>query len=122
MQSPLQLTFRSMPHSASLEGQIRARADRLDEMFDGVISCHVVVALEGHHHGHADRHHLSVNVGLPGHEIVVSHHLSTEHRPESVETPTDRAFDEVDRQLEDWLGRRHGQRHEIAPHHRERAN
>jgi ribosome-associated translation inhibitor RaiA len=122
MQTPLQLTFRSMPHSASLEEQIRARSAKLDELSDRIISCHVAVSLEGHHHGHGDRHHLSINVGLPGHEILVSHHLSAEHAPESVETTTEHAFDEVDRQLEDWVGRQRAQRHDAAHRPGERAS
>jgi ribosome-associated translation inhibitor RaiA len=122
MDIPLQITFRSMPHSDALERQIRERAGRLDALFDGVVSCHVVVGLEGHHHGGADRYHLSINVGLPGHEIIVSHHLSAEHQSEAAETTTGHAFDEADRQLEEWVRRRRGQRHEVAGRHRAGAS
>ena len=73
MQTPLQLTFRSMPHSDSIAAHIHARAEKLERLCDRVVSCHVVVGLAGHHHRNGDRFHVSINLGLPGHELVVTH-------------------------------------------------
>jgi ribosomal subunit interface protein len=110
MQTPLQLTFRGLPHSDALAAHLEERADRLERLFDRIISCHVVVKLAGHHHRHGDRFELSINVGLPGHEIVVAHAASEDGPPENAYVSADGAFDEAERQLEDWVRRVRDQR------------
>jgi putative sigma-54 modulation protein len=115
MQTPLQLTFRSMPHSDALAAQVQERVDKLEHLFDKIISCHVVVKLAGHHARSGDRYELSINIGLPGHEILVSHAAAHDHDPESAHVSADRAFNEADRQLEDWVKRQHAHRREAAP-------
>ena len=110
MQMPLQLTFRSMAHSDSLATHVRRRAEKLEHLFERLISCHVVIELAGHHLHHGDRYRVSINVGLPGHELLVRHTPS--HAVlENAHAVADRAFDEADRQLEDWVKRRREHRH-----------
>jgi putative sigma-54 modulation protein len=103
VQSPLQLTFRGMAHSDALATHVRLRAEKLEHLFDRIVSCHVVVELAGHHHRHGDRFHISINLGLPGHEILVGRAPSKDHGPETASGATDRAFDDADRELEDWV-------------------
>jgi ribosome-associated translation inhibitor RaiA len=105
VQMPLQLTFRRLAHSDALATHIHRRAEKLEHVFTGIISCHVVVELAGHHHHHGDRYRVSINVGLPGRELLVSH-PSDERTVETVHVTADRAFDEAARQLEDWVRRR----------------
>ena len=112
MQTPLQLTFRSMPHSDSIAAHIQARAEKLERLCDRVVSCHVVVALAGHHHRNGDRFHVSINLGLPGHELVVNHDAADARQSESVSVAADHAFDEAERQLEGWVDRQRVRRHE----------
>ena len=103
MQTPLQLTFRSMPHSDALAAHVQRRAEKLEHLFDRIISCHVVVELESHRHRHGDRYRVSINVGLPGHELLAGHAPSSERNVETPHATADRAFDELERQLEDWV-------------------
>jgi len=112
METPLQLTFRSMPHSDTLAAHLRMRTDRLERMFDHIISCHVVVELAADHHQHGDRCRFSINVGLSGHEVVVSHAPQSGHVLDSASANADHAFDEAERQLEDWVTKRRDRRHE----------
>jgi ribosome-associated translation inhibitor RaiA len=110
---PLQLTFRRMAHSEALAAQIGRRAEKLERLFDRVISCHVVVELVGHHHRHGDRYRVSINLGLPGRELLVRHALPDDERTsETASRTADRAFDEAERQLEDWASRRRQHRHQ----------
>jgi ribosomal subunit interface protein len=111
MQTPFQVTFRSMAHSDSLSTHLEHRADQLEQFFDRIISCHVVVELEGHHHRHGDRYRFSINVGLPGHELLVNHGPPDDRALENAYAAADRAFDDAERQLEDWVrrGRHHRQ-------------
>jgi ribosomal subunit interface protein len=114
MQTPLQLTFRSMAHSDALAAHLEQRAEKLEQFFDRMISCHVVVKLAGHHSRCGDRYQFSINVGLPGHELLVTHVPAEDHDPESAYVSADRAFDEAERQLEDWVRRQRDQRREPA--------
>ena len=105
MQTPLQLTFRGMPHSDALAEHLQARARKLERIFDRIVSCHVTVHLAGHHHSHGDRFAFVVNVGLPGHELIVNRAPPEHDAPENAYQSADRAFDEAERQLEDWIRR-----------------
>lgn len=102
MQTPLQLTFRSMSHSFALAAHVQLRAEKVEQLFHHVISCRVVLELSGHHHRHGDRYHASIHVGLPGHELVVSH--DPPHHHENAYATVDRVFDEAERQLQKWAG------------------
>lgn len=112
MQVPLQLTFRSMAHSDALAAQVRLRTEKLEHLFDRIVSCHVVVELAGHRRRDGDRFHVAINLGLPGHEILVGHAPSDDHGPETADAAVDRAFGHAARELEDWVKHRRTQRHD----------
>jgi ribosome-associated translation inhibitor RaiA len=112
MKSPLQVTFRNLAHSTSLTSQIEERVARLEAMCDRIISCHVVVELAGHKHRSGGRFHFSINVGLPGHEVIANRTAHEGAAPETPEASADRAFDEAERQLETWMDRQRAGRHE----------
>ena len=114
MQTPLQLTFRGMDHSDSLAAHLRNRAARLDGIFGRVTSCHVVIERVGHHQ-HGDRYRFSINVGLPGHELNVTHDPPEDREQETILATADRAFDEAERQLEHWITRQRSERHQARP-------
>jgi ribosome-associated translation inhibitor RaiA len=106
MQVPLQITFRHLAHSDALATHIQRRAEKLEQLFDRMISCHVVVERAGHHHHHGDKYRVSINLGLPGRELVVGHTPSDEQERTNAHATADRAFDEAARQLEDWSRQR----------------
>jgi ribosome-associated translation inhibitor RaiA len=105
MQSPLQITFRNIAHSDALAEHIQERGKKLDAICDRIISCHVTVELVGHHHRGGERFHISINLGLPGHEVLANRHAHDDAPPEAASVIADRAFDEAERQLETWLQR-----------------
>ena len=107
MQTPLQVTFRGMPKSSTLATQIQTRVAKLEQMFDRITSCHVVIEIDGHHHSHGDRYRVSVHIGLPGHDLAVTHVPSGAHDAENAHATADRAFDDAERQLRDWIKRQH---------------
>jgi len=113
---PVQLTFRGMAYSDALDAHVRLRAEKLEQLFDRIVSCRVVVELVGHHHRHGDRFHVSINLDLPGHEILVEHARSDDQGPETVYAAVDRAFYDALREIEEWA------RHERVQRHDESAN
>jgi ribosomal subunit interface protein len=112
VESPLQLTFRSMAHSDALAERIQQRADKLERLYDRIVSCHVVVERAGHAHHDGERFRISINLGLPGHEIIAKNASSEDPGPEAAHKAADGAFDEAERQLEDWVKRQRDHRHE----------
>jgi ribosome-associated translation inhibitor RaiA len=112
VQVPLQLTLRGLPHSDALSNLVNRRAEKLEHLFDRLVSCHVVVELAGHHHRRGDHFHVSINLGLPGHEIIARHARSDDEGPETALDAADRAFDAARRELEDWVKHQRTQRHD----------
>jgi ribosome-associated translation inhibitor RaiA len=111
MQTPLQITFRAMTQSDALALHLRQRGERLGHISDRIVSCHVVVELAGHHHRHGDRYHVSIHIGLPGHELMVTHATPEDREAGTAYAAADLAFAEAERRLEQWVAlRRDGRR------------
>lgn len=98
MQIPLQITVRDIAHSEALEAHIRDKAEKLDEFFDHIISCRVVVEVPHKHHRQGKEFNVRISVGAPGREIVVNR-----DKHEDVYVALRDAFDASKRQLEDYV-------------------
>ncbi|MBI5005734.1 MAG: ribosome-associated translation inhibitor RaiA [Nitrosomonadales bacterium] len=72
MQIPLQITIRDVEHSEALEARIREKAKKLDEFFNHIMSCRVVVEMPHKHHHQGKRFAVRIDVGVAGGEIVVN--------------------------------------------------
>ena len=100
MQIPLQITIRDMPPSEALEAHIRDKAEKLNQFFEHIISCRVVVEMPHKHHHQGKQFNVRIDLGVPGNEIVVNrdHH-------EDVYVALRDAFNAAQRQLKSY-GRR----------------
>ncbi|TNF39031.1 MAG: ribosome-associated translation inhibitor RaiA, partial [Gammaproteobacteria bacterium] len=72
MQQPLQITFRDIPYSDALEADIREKAAKLDQFYDHIMSCRVVVELPHGHHHKGKLYHVTIDITVPGEELVVN--------------------------------------------------
>jgi len=97
MQIPLQITIRDMEHSDALETHIRDKANKLDDFFDRIMSCRVVVEMPHKHHHQGKHFNVRIDIGVPGSEIVVNR-----DHAEDVYVALRDAFDSAKRQLEDY--------------------
>ncbi len=97
MQTPLQITFRDIPHSDALDTHIREKAQKLEQFFSGLISCRVVVEQSAKHHQQGKPFNVRIDLGVPGSEIVVDR-----QEDEDVYVALRDAFDAAKRQLEDY--------------------
>jgi ribosomal subunit interface protein len=96
MQVPLQITVRDFPQSEALEARIREKAAKLEEFNPRITSCRVTVEESRKHH-HQGRHfQVSLDVRVPGKEIVVNH----AHHEDAYVALRD-AFDAARRQLKE---------------------
>ena len=71
MQIPLQIAFHQLPPSPALEYVIRQRAEELDALFGGIISCRVAVESPHRHHHQGQLYRVCIEIGVPGERIVV---------------------------------------------------
>jgi len=103
MQLPLQITIRDVEHSETLETHIRDKAKKLDEFFDHIMSCRVVVEVPHKHHHQGKQFNVRIDIGVPGSEIVVNR-----DHAEDVYVALRDAFDAAKRQLEEYARKLHG--------------
>ena len=103
MQIPLQITIRGIEHSDALETHIREKVAKLDEFFDYIMSCRVVVELPHKHHHQGKQFNVRLDIGVPGSEIVVKHDHS-----EDVYVALREAFDAAKRRIEDYVRKMRG--------------
>ena len=97
MQIPMQITIRDIEHSEALETHIREKAQKLDEFFNHIMSCRVVVEMPHKHHHQGKQFNVRIDIGVPGNEIVVNRDHS-----EDVYIALRDAFNAAKRQLEDY--------------------
>lgn len=99
MRQQLQITFRGMNPSPAMEERIRDYAGRLDDLFDGIVGCHVVVEEAAKNHRHGNPFHVRVDVRVPGKEIVgESEHVDPNPQKSAYEAVQD-AFERAERQM-----------------------
>lgn len=97
MKTPLQITFRDMPHSDALDAHIRDKAHKLEQVFADIVSCRVVVEQPARHQQQGKPFNVRIDLGVPGSEIVVD-----KQQNEDVYAALRDAFDAAKRQLEDY--------------------
>jgi len=121
MQIPLQITFRDMEPSAAVEAGIREKAAKLDQFYDHIMSCRVMVeAPHGHHH-QGNLYQVRIDLTVPEGELLVTReHHHKDHSHEDVYVAIRDAFDAMKRQLEDYARKRRGKvkKHETPAHGR----
>jgi ribosomal subunit interface protein len=120
MKLPLQVVFRNMGPSDAVEAKIRERADKLDHFYEHIMSCRVLVEEQHKHHHQGNLYHVRVDLKVPDAEIVASREPDPHHAYEDVYVAIRDAFDNVRRQLEDYVRtrRREVKAHEVPPHGR----
>jgi ribosomal subunit interface protein len=120
MQVPIEVSFRNMEHSAEIEDDVREKAAKLDEFFDRITACRVVVEAPHQHHQSGNIYHVRVYLSVPQHDIVVDRDPGAHHAHEDVHVAIRDAFDAARRQLQDVARKMEGKikAHEAPPHGR----
>lgn len=103
MRIPLQITIRDVEHSEALEAHIHSKVSKLEEFFNHITSCRVVVEMPHKHHHQGKQFNVRIDIGVPGSEIVINH----DHH-EDVYVALRDAFDAAKRRLEDYAQKIHG--------------
>ena len=95
----LEISFRDIEHSDAIEFNIRQKAEKLTSTYDDITGIRAVVALP-HNHSYKGRiAHISLEVGLPGETVAITHdhHDNAEH--ENMYVALRDAFDKANRKI-----------------------
>jgi ribosome-associated translation inhibitor RaiA len=119
MQTPLQIAFEGVDHSATIETWIREEAKKLDHMGEHITSARVVVATPRNRHYTGDPYRIRIHLLVPGGaDINVNHDPGVGKRHGDNKAAIQDAFRAAHRQLEDVVHKRQGhvKAHKVAPH------
>lgn len=103
---PLQITFRHMDSSPSLEARIRQLASGLDKFSDAIMRCHVIVQPPAHHQHQGGLFEFSLDITVPGEEIAIRHAQVADHAHEDPYIALRDAFRAARRRLQDYTRKR----------------
>ena len=92
MNTTLDLTYRGMDSSPSIEHVIREQLEKLERHVPSILSCRVVVEAPSAKHTKGGHFHVTVDVGMPGHEIVADRDSSQKHSHEDCHAAIRDAF------------------------------
>ncbi|MDO9224447.1 MAG: HPF/RaiA family ribosome-associated protein [Pseudomonadota bacterium] len=118
MRIPLEVTFRHMEPSAAAEARIAEKVAKLEQIYDKLTRCHVIVEAPHEHHRQGKLFHVSIDLTVPGGELLVTrghNHQSQAH--EDVYVAIRDAFDAAKRRLDDYARQKRGdvKHHEQPP-------
>ncbi len=118
MQQPVQITLRHMGPSEALEQRIKQEVEKLEQFYDQIIGCQVIVEAAHEHQHKGKLYHVRIHLEVPKGNVVVSREHHDEQAHEDVYVAVRDAFDSAQRQLEDYARRRRGKekRHKSPPH------
>jgi ribosomal subunit interface protein len=102
MKRDLQITFRGMNPSEALSEHIRDSAGKLEQFFDGITGCHVVVEEPHRHHQQGKHFHVRLDLHVPGRNIVVDREHAERTSHEDPYQAVNDAFDAARRQLQHY--------------------
>lgn len=108
MQIPLQITMRGFPHSDAVESMIRQKASKLEEFYQPILGCRVVVDLPHKHQHQGKSFNVRLDITVPGQGLLINRELA-----EDVNVALRDAFDAARRKLEDYARK---QRRDVKAH------
>jgi len=125
MTVPIQITFRNIEHSERIEAKVRQEAANLEKFYSPIMSCRVMIEAPEHRRRYGELHHVRIDLGVPGGELVVksepslhgsipeeerktAKHLEVDIPHKHIEVAVRDAFRSARRQLQDYARRQRG--------------
>ncbi|MDX2224724.1 MAG: HPF/RaiA family ribosome-associated protein [Rhodospirillaceae bacterium] len=110
MDQPAQISFHGLDHSDAVEQQVRARLAKLDQIFDHITSCRVVIESQHEAHSHLNKAHrpfqVAIQLGVPGDELVVNRGKKDMVRHINIDAAIRDSFAVMERQLKEYVRKR----------------
>jgi cold shock CspA family protein len=125
MTLPIQITFRNTEPSEKIEALVRKLAAKLDRFYSPIMSCRVVIEAPEQRRRYGGLHHIRIDLGVPGGELVIKNepslistisekeektakHLEVDKPHKHAEVAIRDAFRLARRQLQEYARRQRG--------------
>jgi cold shock CspA family protein len=105
MREPLQITYRRLAPSNRIESCVRERLDALEGVYDGILSCDVLIEACGSPDRERAAIHIHLDLGLPGETLWVDRNLSEGETASRIVLELHNAFASMEHKLKDYLMR-----------------
>ena len=79
MPADVQITFRGMETSPSVEAQVRRRAEELDQFSNRITACRVVMEAAHRRHQQGTIYNVRIDLTVPGGTLVVNREPGADH-------------------------------------------
>ena len=109
MDNPLDMVYRGVDHSESLERLIRQKVDKLERMFGHIVTARVAVERAARRVGHDALFRVRVEIHVPNDVIVAIRDPGQGRYAETLDAAVRDAFDHATRQLLDYKHRLQGE-------------
>ena len=103
MELPIEIIATNFTLPGDIEENIRQKVHKLEQVFDRITRCRVVIETAGRHHRKGNDVEVKIDIIVPGAELVVNRQAHPE-----LPTAIKKAFDAAKRQLEDYSRKRRG--------------
>ena len=104
MQTDLNLTFRQLSPSSSVQARVREALEHLERFYGRITGCRVVIGAPDGHRTKGAPFTVKVDLTLPGHRLCVDTGRVENPRHTDVYVAVHDAFDTLRRQLESRAG------------------
>jgi len=108
MALPLHVTFHGIEQSTAAEDYVRAKAEKLEILYQRIIDCRVSLEMPHRHSHHGDHYRVAIDLRVPGGEVVATHAPQGDRSYEDLYAAIDAAFDVIGRRLQDFVRRQRG--------------
>lgn len=118
METPLEITFRNLDHSDAVEAKVREKVAKLEQVYDRITSCRVMIEALNRQHTKGNLFHVTIEVGVPGKQVIVDRNSGKDPAHEDIYVALRDAFNAARRRLDDHARKRSGRvkTHEVPPH------
>ncbi|MGD8842481.1 MAG: HPF/RaiA family ribosome-associated protein [Gammaproteobacteria bacterium] len=103
MIEPLQITYRRLAPSNRIETCVRNRLDVLKNLYDGIVSCEVLIEAGSSPDPEQAGIHIHLDIGLPGKALWVDRELAQGETPVNIVPELHSAFASMEQQLREYL-------------------
>ena len=110
MRIPLEITFREVPKTESLEDLIREKADKLDRICDYLMSCRIVVEKPHEHQRWGQPFDVRIEMQVPpGHNLIVKRKSTGGNMHDELPVILREAFNVAQRRLKKLMEQQRGE-------------
>lgn len=109
MRVPAEIHFEGLPPSDFIEARVRDEIVKLEQFFDKIISCRVVIEKPHKHQNKGNQYEVRIFLSLPGdHVVSVDRHPGRDETHEDVYVAIRDSFKAARRQLQDQVRKMQG--------------